>query len=44
MLRCLKEILKNLVEADGIVMTSEIEIADLVENHLSINININKNL
>ena len=36
--------LKDLVEADGIVMTSEIEIANLVERHLSIDININKNL
>lgn len=36
--------LKDLVEADGIVMTSEIEIVSLVEKHLSINININKNL
>ena len=40
----LEPILKNLVEADGIVMTSEIEIVDLVENYLSINLNINKNL
>lgn len=40
----LEPILKNLVEADGIIMTSELEIVDLVENHLSINININKNL
>ena len=40
----LEPILKDLVEADGIVMTSEVEIADLIENHLSINININKNL
>ena len=40
----LEPILKNLVEADGIVMTSEVEIVDLVENHLAINININNNL
>tara|TARA_Y100000766_G_C18437072_1_gene379497 strand:+ start:102 stop:536 length:435 start_codon:yes stop_codon:yes gene_type:complete len=40
----LEPILKNLVEADGIVMTSEVEIVDLVENYLSINLNINKNL
>ena len=36
--------LKDLVEADGIVMTSEIEIVNLVEKHLLININIDKNL
>jgi len=40
----LEPILKNLVEADGIVMTSELKIVDLVENYLSINLNINKNL
>ena len=40
----LEPILKNLVEADGIVMTSEVEIVDLVENYLSINLNVNKNL
>ena len=40
----LEPILKDLVEADGIVMTSELEIVDLVENYLSINLNINKNL
>ena len=40
----LEPILKDLVEADGIVMTSEVEIVDLVENYLSINLNINKNL
>ena len=36
--------LKDLVEADGIVMTSEIEITNLVERHLSIEIKLNKNL
>ena len=40
----LEPILKDLVEADGIVMTSEVEIIDLVEKYLSINLNINKNL
>ena len=40
----LEPILKDLVEADGIVMTSEIEIVDLVQNYLLINLNINKNL
>ena len=35
--------LKDLVEADGIVMTSEIEMVNLVERYLSIEININKN-
>ena len=36
--------LKDLIEADGIVMTSEIEMKNLIERHLSIKININKNL
>ena len=40
----LEPILKDLVEADGIVMTSEVEIVNLVENYLAINLNINKNL
>ena len=40
----LEPILKNLVEADCIVMTSEVEIVELVENYLSINLNKNKNL
>ena len=40
----LEPILKSLVEADGIVMTSEAKIVDLVENYLSINLNINKYL
>ena len=37
-------IIKDLVEADGIVMTSEIEIVNLIERYLSIKVNINKNL
>ena len=36
--------LKDLIEADGIVMTSEIEMKNLIESHLSIKININKYL
>ena len=36
--------LKALIEADGIVMTSEMEIANLIEQYLSIQINIDKNL
>ena len=34
----------ELIEADGIVMTSEMEIAKLVESHLSISISVNENL
>ena len=36
--------LKDLIEADGIVMNSEIEIAELVENNLSIKLRIDKDL
>ena len=36
--------LKDLVEADGIVMTSELELSSLIERYLSIKINIDKNL
>ena len=36
--------LKDLIEADGIVMNSEIEIAELVENNLSIKVKIDKDL
>ena len=40
----LQLVLKDLVEADGIVMTAEVEIVDLVEKYLSIKISIDKNL
>ena len=40
----LQLVLKDLVEADGIVMTAEVEIVNLVEKYLSIKINIDKNL
>ena len=36
--------LKDLIEADGIVMNSEVEIAELVENNLSIKLRIDKDL
>ena len=40
----LQLVLKDLVEADGIVMTAEVEIVNLVEKYLSIKINVDKNL
>ena len=40
----LQLVLKDLVEADGIVMTAEVEMVELVEKYLSIKINIDKNL
>ena len=36
--------LKALIEADGIVMTAEMEIANLIEQYLSIQIDIDQNL
>ena len=36
--------LKALIEADGIVMTAEMEIANLIEQYLSIQIDFDKNL
>ena len=36
--------LKDLIEADGIVMNSELEIAGLIEKNLSIKLRINKDL
>ena len=34
----------NLIEADGIIMTSEIEIASMIEKELGITISLNENL
>ena len=36
--------LKDLIEADGIVMNAELEIADLIEKNLSIKLRIDKDL
>ena len=36
--------LSELIEADGIVMTSEMEILNLIESELGINIDVDKNL
>lgn len=36
--------LKDLIEADGIVMSAEMEMARLIENFLSISINVDKDL
>ena len=34
----------NIIEADGMVMTSETDIAKVIEDQLGINITINENL
>lgn len=36
--------LKSLIEADGIVMNSEVEIASIIERNLSIKLNLDKEL
>ena len=36
--------LSQLIEADGIVMTSEMEIAKLVETHLGISISVDEEI
>ena len=36
--------ISKLIEADGIVMTSEIEIADLIKSELGLSIKLNKDL
>ena len=43
-IRLLGPKLKDLIEADGIVMTSELEIASLIEKNLSIKLKIDKDL
>lgn len=43
-IKLLEPKLKDLIEADGIVMNSELDIAELVENNLSIKLKIDKDL